>query len=155
MPLQVAVPAAGPYTLTAETLANLAGTRAELVDNLTGTRTVLTTGTAYAFTTATTTAPGRFWLNFAPAAGALASAAQALDAQVLAYPNPTTGRLTVLRPAGAVASAVLLNALGQTVQTLALPTAQTTVDLTGLATGVYTLRLTLAGQPVSKRVVVE
>ncbi len=156
VPLQVQVPAAGRYVLTTAALANLAGTRAELVDNLTGARTALSAGTAYAFATTTTTAPGRFWLNLMPAAAPLAAAsAAALGAQVLAYPTPTTGRLTVLRPAGAAAQAVLLNSLGQTVQTLALPTAETALDLRGLASGVYTLRLTLDGQPVSKRIVIE
>ncbi len=155
IPLALAVPAAGSYTLTAANLANFtAADRAELVDNLTGTRTLLTTGTAYAFTTATTTAPGRFFLNLT-AAGALATATAALQAQVLAYPNPAHGTLTVLRPAGPAATGVLYNALGQTVQTLALPTAETTLDLRGLASGVYTLRLTIDGQPVAKRLVIE
>ena len=156
IPLQVNVPAAGRYTLTAATVANLpAGTRAELVDNLTNARTALVPGTAYAFGMTTTTAPGRFWLNLTPAGAPLAATAAARAAQVLTYPNPTTGRLTVLRPAGAAAPAVLLNALGQTVRTLQLPTAETALDLRGLATGVYTLRLTLDGQPVNKRVVLE
>ena len=61
----------------------------------------------------------------------------------------------MVRPVGSAATAVLLNALGQTVRTLQLPTAETALDLRGLATGVYTLRLTLDGQPVSKRVVLE
>ena len=155
IPLFVGVPAAGRYTLSAATLANLAGTRAELVDNLTNTRTLLTQGAAYAFTTTTTTAPGRFWLNLSPAAAPLATSAAALAAQVLAYPNPSHGRFTILRPAGIVAAAELLNSLGQRVRTLNLPTAETTVDLSGLATGVYTLRLTLDGLPVTKRLVIE
>ncbi|GAA4365249.1 hypothetical protein GCM10023185_35400 [Hymenobacter saemangeumensis] len=156
VPLQVSVPAAGRYTFTAAALANLpAGTRAELVDNLTGTRTVLTEGVGYGFTMAGSTAPGRFWLNLTPAAAPLGTAA-ALEAQVLTYPNPSQGLLTVLRPAATkVTTAVLLNSLGQQVRHLALPTAETVVDLRGLAAGVYTLRLTLDGQPVSKRVVVE
>jgi len=156
VPLFVGVPAAGAYTFAVADLAHFApGTRLELVDNLTGTRTALTAGAAYAFTTATTTAPGRFYLNLAPA-GALATGAAALAAQVQVYPNPARGSFVLTRPAGTgAASAVLLNALGQVVRTLALPTAETRVDLAGLATGVYTLRLTLGGQPVAKRLVVE
>ena len=87
--------------------------------------------------------------------GPLATLTNALAHQIILYPNPTTGRLTVRRPAGAAAAAVLLNALGQVVQTLALPTAETPVDLSGLASGVYTLRLAVGGQPVVKRLVVE
>ncbi|MDO7875871.1 T9SS type A sorting domain-containing protein, partial [Hymenobacter sp. ASUV-10] len=155
IPLFVGVPAAGNYTLTAASFANLTGTRVELVDNLTNTRTALTAGTSYAFTMTGYTAPGRFWLNLTPAAAPLATAAQSLEAQVLAYPNPAHGQLTVLRPAAKAASATLLNSLGQTIRTLALPTAETTVDLRGLAAGVYTLRLMLDGQPVAKRVVID
>ncbi|WP_345236258.1 T9SS type A sorting domain-containing protein [Hymenobacter saemangeumensis] len=156
IPLLVEVPAAGRYTLSASELANLpAGTRAELVDNLTSTRTALTSGTSYLFTLAGTTAPGRFWVSLTPAAAPLATSL-ALAAQVIAYPNPAHGQLTVLRPQGSVATAaVLLNSLGQTVRLLALPTAETRVDLSGLAAGVYTLRMTIDGQPVAKRVVLE
>ncbi|MDO7876800.1 T9SS type A sorting domain-containing protein [Hymenobacter sp. ASUV-10] len=155
IPLFVGVPALGQYTLTAASLTNLpAGTRAELVDNLTGTRTLLTAGTNYAFTMSSFTAPGRFWLNLTPAAAPLATAA-ALDAQVLVYPNPAHGQLTVLRPAAKMATAELLSSLGQRVRSLPLPTAETTMNLHGLAAGVYTLRLTLDGQPVTKRVVIE
>jgi len=154
IPLFVGVPAVGSYTLTAAALANLASTRAELVDNLTGTRTLLTPGTRYAFTMTAYTAPGRFWLNLTPTAAPLATAV-ALEAQVLAYPNPAHQQLMVLRPVGRVATAELLNSLGQRVRTLALPTAETTVDLRGLAAGVYTLRLRIDGQPVARRIVVE
>ncbi|MDO7874420.1 cadherin domain-containing protein [Hymenobacter sp. ASUV-10] len=71
------------------------------------------------------------------------------------YPNPAHGQLTVRRPAATVATATLLNSLGQTVRALALPTAETTMNLQGLAAGVYTLRLTLDGQLVTKRVVID
>ncbi|MDO7875293.1 T9SS type A sorting domain-containing protein [Hymenobacter sp. ASUV-10] len=155
IPLFVGVPAAGSYTLTAASFANLTGARVELVDNLTNTRTALTAGTSYAFTMTGYTAPGRFWLNLTPVAAPLATSAASLEAQVLAYPNPAHGQLTVLRPAAKAASATLLNSLGQSIRTLALPTAETTVDLRGLAAGVYTLRLTLDGQPVAKRVVID
>ena len=96
----------------------------------------------------------RFSLNLTPA-GALASSPAALAAQVRAYPNPTTSRLTLVRPAGAATSAELVNALGQVVRRVALPTPETMLDLRELATGVYLLRLTLDGQPVTKRLVIE
>ncbi len=154
LPLNVSVPVAGSYSFTAATLANLAGTRAELVDNLLGTRTLLVAGTAYSFTATSTNQAGRFWLNLAPAT-VLATASATLAAQVLVYPNPAHGSITVRRPATSQsASATLLNSLGQTVRTLVLPTAETTLDLSGLAPGVYSLRLGLNGQSVVKRVVV-
>ncbi|MDO7874379.1 choice-of-anchor J domain-containing protein [Hymenobacter sp. ASUV-10] len=154
IPLFVGVPALGRYTLTAAHLANLVGVRVELVDQFTGTRTLLTAGASYTFTLSSYTAPGRFWLNLKPATAPLATAAP-LDAQVLAYPSPAHDHLTVLRPAGQVAAAELLNSLGQCVRHLALPAAETTVELHGLAAGVYALRFTLNGQPVTKRIVIE
>ena len=157
VPLTVDVPAAGAYAFTAPALNNLpATTQVVLVDNLSGTRQDLRTlpAAGYAFTAAGTHLAGRFSLNLTPA-GALASSPAARAAQVLAYPNPTTGRLTLVRPAGAAASAELGNALGQVVRRFALPTTETSLDLRELATGVYLLRLTLDGQPVSKRLVIE
>ena len=74
---------------------------------------------------------------------------------MLAYPNPTHGTLTVLRPAGTAATGILYNGLGQVVRSVALPTAETVLDLRGLAPGVYSLRLTIDGQPLTKRLVVE
>jgi hypothetical protein len=59
----------------------------------------------------------------------------------------------VLCPAGDAASAVLYNGLGQVLRTVALPTAETTLDLTGLPAGVYVLRLSVAGQLLTRRVV--
>jgi len=163
IPLTVGVPAPGAYTLTAAALANLpAGTGAELMDTQTGTRTLLTTGARYAFTTATTTAPGRFWLHLTPAAAPLATATGALAAQTLVYPNPAHSSFTLTLPsvAGATqATATLLNALGQVVntRTLALATggATTTYATAGLAAGVYALRLQAGKETVTLRVVVE
>ena len=157
VPLTVDVPATGSYALAAPTLNNLpVSTRVELVDNLTGTRQDLRLlpAAGYAFTAAATHLSGRFSLELTPA-GALATAAAALAAQVLAFPNPAHDRLTLVRPAGAATSAELVNALGQVVRRFALPTAETSLDVRELATGVYLLRLRLDGQPVNKRLVIE
>ncbi|AMR27554.1 hypothetical protein A0257_10900 [Hymenobacter psoromatis] len=86
----------------------------------------------------------------------LAATPSAAAAQVQAYPSPTHGLLSIVRPAGTPATtATLLNTLGQVVRTLPLPTPETTVELGGLAPGIYTLRLTLGGQPVARRIVLE
>lgn len=133
IPLQVGVPAAGRYTFTAAALHNLApGTTLGLVDAVANTRTVLTAGASYAFTTTAPTLPGRFFLS-------LAHGTATLQVPVGLRPGP----------------AVLLNALGQTVRQLPLTSASTTVDLCGLAAGVYTLRLTAGGYTLAKRLVVE
>ncbi|MBF9222029.1 pectinesterase family protein [Hymenobacter ruricola] len=163
VPLFVGVPAAGTYTLTVPTLDNFGSMTATLHDALTGTRTALSTGSRYAFTLASTTAAGRFTLEFGPAAAPLATAAQVLAAQVQLFPNPASGafrlQLPVLSSKVAV-PATLVNALGQTVRsrTLSAPAGQALdaeFDVRGLAAGVYTLRLSLNGTPVVRKVVVQ
>ncbi len=86
---------------------------------------------------------------------------EALAATVGLYPNPAQRRFTLSVPAGRLhaATATLVNALGQTVQTrqLALPAAGGTADfdVSRLAAGVYSLQLKTADVLVVKRVVVE
>ncbi|MBF9222030.1 fibronectin type III domain-containing protein [Hymenobacter ruricola] len=162
VPLHVAAPQAGSYSLTASSVANFTGT-VTLIDGLTGTRTALSTGSRYAFALASPTAAGRFTLEVGPAAAPLATAAQVLAAQVQLFPNPASGafrlQLPVLSSKVAV-PATLVNALGQTVRsrTLSAPAGQALdaeFDVRGLAAGVYTLRLSLDGTPVVRKVVVQ
>ncbi|WP_210519232.1 fibronectin type III domain-containing protein [Hymenobacter terricola] len=86
---------------------------------------------------------------------------EALAATVGLYPNPAHRSFTLSVPAGSLhaASASLINALGQVVQTrqLNLPAAGGTADfdVTNLATGVYSLQLKTGETLVVKRVVVE
>ncbi len=153
LPLVVGAPAAGRYELAVDQLLNIApGTALYLRDALLGTLTPLTPATRYAFTLAGTAAPGRFSIEFRPA-GALASAAQVLEAQVQVFPNPAAAgaSVSVAAPAGAVVS--VFNALGQLVRPaatagLALPTA-------GLAAGLYVLRVSTGTGDVSRKLVVE
>ncbi len=164
--LTVGVPAAGTYTLTAASLANLpAGLTPTLRDAATGQLTPLTAGTSYRFsvtaTEATALLRNRFTLLFSPAT-ALAATASLTASAVSVYPNPAQGRFTVRVPAVAAANTVqaeLLNALGQVVrrQSAALPAAGATlaVETTGLAAGVYTLRLTAGASTLAKRVVLQ
>ncbi|GAB3586773.1 alpha/beta hydrolase fold domain-containing protein [Hymenobacter daeguensis] len=163
VPLALAVPAAGSYTLQAAELRSFVpGTAIYLTDALTGSRTLLTAGTRYAFSMAGRTAPGRFALELQPAR-VTATAAQALAAQLQVYPNPAAERLQVALPAGAATGAVpawLTNALGQTVQHQVLHVAagqglRAEIDVRGLAPGVYQLHLTVAGTALVRRVVVE
>jgi hypothetical protein len=164
VPLLVAVPQPGSYALAAEQMANFAvGTTVYLHDAQRGTRQALMAGSTYSFTLAGTTAPGRFRLEFAPAQ-LTATAAEARAALLSVYPNPATGRFTVQLPAGESPSAAvdltLVNSLGQTVRTLTGRTAasgfRAEVDASGLAAGVYSLRVGVAGQPpLVKRVVLQ
>jgi rhamnogalacturonan endolyase len=160
--LSVGVPTAGSYTLSAAALRNLpAGLVPYLHDSQTGQTIALTTGTRYAFSVtpaeAATTIVGRFMLQFSPLA---APATPPGIAEVVVHPNPAHAHFTVQVPPVASASSVqaeLLNTLGQAVrrQAAALPTtgATLTVETTGLAPGVYVLRLQAGTNTLTKRVV--
>jgi hypothetical protein len=166
LPLTVSVPAAGTYALSAAALSNLpTGLDAYLADDLTGQTLKLSAGTSYSFsaTAAQAAAPiaGRFRLYFRP--NAPLATAPSLSAEVVGvYPNPAHERFTVTLPGLAQATTVqaeLLNALGQVVrrQSAALPTSGTqfTLEASGLATGVYTLRLQAGTSTLAKRIVIQ
>ena len=158
VPLALVLPVAGRITFTASLAQLPPGLTAYLLDAHTGTRQNLATTPAYTCTLATAgEVRGRFALAFGPASTALATAAPALQALVQLWPNPTTARAGATLTAPAGATATLCNALGQTVRptwtvgpgaTLLLPT-------TGLATGLYVLRVRTATGEVSRRLVVE
>ena len=163
LPLRLTVPAAGTYTFRVQALPALpTGTQVYLRDTQTGTQTALGVGSTYAATLAAAGSTGRFVLVFRPAGTALAANAGLQAAQVSLYPNPAHGQFTVVLPPVAGQSsmqATLLNALGQAVQTrtIALNAAGATADYrtTGLAPGVYMLRLEAGGPAIVRRVVVE
>jgi hypothetical protein len=84
--------------------------------------------------------------------------AQAETDALVVYPNPSnTGQLTLrLGALTGAGQATLLNALGQVVATKNLTgTAEQTMSTRGLATGLYTLRVTIAGQVLTRKVVLE
>ena len=84
--------------------------------------------------------------------------AQADTDALLVYPNPSsTGQLTLrLSGSAGAGQATLLNALGQVVATKNLSgTTEQTLGTRGLATGLYTLRVTVAGQVLTRKVVLE
>jgi len=87
-----------------------------------------------------------------------ATRAQAETNALTVYPNPSnTGQLT-LRLAGPAGPgrATLLNALGQVVLARALAgVAEQTLPTRGLAAGLYTLRVALAGQVLTRKVILE
>ncbi len=163
VPLRVAVPQAGSYSLNAGDLANLAGTTVTLLDAQTNTRTVLAPGTTYAFTLTNTTAAGRFSVEFRPTGALATTPAQALAAQTQLFPNPASGSFRVQLPVLSSKSSVqatLLNVLGQTVLRRSLSAAagqaiDAEFNVRALPAGVYTLRLDVNGLPVTRKVVVE
>ena len=150
------MPAAGSYTLTAPAVANLpAGLAAYLVDHATGSRRRLAPGTAYAFAAAAAgNLTGRFALAFGPAAGPLGNVPGLNEARLTLAPNPARTAATLTQPAAAQARAVTVaDALGRVVRRAALPAQTTTLtlDVTGLAAGVYSVSC----QAATARLVVE
>ena len=96
--------------------------------------------------------------NFTILGTVTSTKAQADTDALLVYPNPSnTGQLTLrLSTVSTAGQATLLNALGQVVATKHLsPTTEQTLSTHGLATGVYTLRVTVAGQVLTRKVVLE
>ncbi|MDO7874667.1 T9SS type A sorting domain-containing protein [Hymenobacter sp. ASUV-10] len=158
VPLHVATPRPGPYTLRAEALLNLTATPVFLLDARTGQRIDLRQQPEYAFsTTATEPATGRFTLQLG-AAAPTATAAELLSAAISLYPNPAHASVTVSGLPPTAGSLTLIDALGRTALRREL-TAATAGSLilptTGQAPGVYTLRLATAAAVVTKRVAIE
>ncbi|MBD2721612.1 T9SS type A sorting domain-containing protein [Hymenobacter armeniacus] len=162
IPLGVRVSQDGAHELTLTALADApAGTQVWLEDRVLNRRQNLAASPTYAFTMLATYTGQRFYLNFV-AASPLAVTTGKLEARTALYPNPTTGRTTLelagLREQGPVQVEVV-NVLGQTVRQLSTRPKQgflsETIDLNGLATGVYTVRIHAQEGTVVKRLVKE
>ncbi|MDO7877760.1 S8/S53 family peptidase [Hymenobacter sp. ASUV-10] len=161
VPLAVTVPQSGAYALRVEQLSNFAaGTTVWFRDALTGSQQQLVAEASYSFTLPTTTAPGRFSLEFRPGT-ATATAAAVMATNLSVYPNPAHRSFTVSLPLDAPQSAelVLIDALGRPVrrQSLLLPAAgaSASVDVRGLPVGVYILKLQTGHQALTQRLVIE
>ncbi|WBO86526.1 DUF4394 domain-containing protein [Hymenobacter yonginensis] len=161
VPLRVQA-AAGSYTLRATELLRLpAGTYAYLRDAQTGALTDLTSQAEYSFSLNTgAAATGRFSLLLTQQR-VLANAPASLSQQVAVFPNPARGTVSVSLPASLAREATavqLVNSLGQAVRSLTLPAGSTDarqVSLSGVAAGVYTLRLQTTQGTINKRLIVE
>jgi hypothetical protein len=84
---------------------------------------------------------------------------QAETGALVVFPNPSnTGQLTLrLASAHAAGQATLFNALGQEVLRKAMPAGilEQTLRTSGLATGLYTLRVTVGDEVLTRKVVLE
>ena len=90
---------------------------------------------------------------------ALATAPAALLAGLSLWPNPAHNRATVQLPAvpgSTTATLTLLNALGRAIRTQTATTnSKAELDLSGLAPGLYAVRMQAGGSNVTRRLVVE
>ena len=129
-----------------------------LRDALTGTVVRLDQQPSYTFTVAAgAAATGRFSLLFGPQQ--VLSTTSALSQQVALFPNPAHGEVQLSLPVSLQSetlNAEVLNALGQTVLTRKLSAgALRTLPLTGLTTGVYTVRIATSQGTISKRLILQ
>ncbi len=162
-PLLLTAPTAGPYTLRLPATATVpAGLTLWLRDAVAGTQSPLVAGPGLALALPAGVSFGRFTLVLRPAT-VTAAAAPLTAATVGLYPNPAPGRFTVQLPpvAGAATATLgLFNALGQRIETRALPlTAGGASTEFGavqqLPSGVYVLRIQAGAASITRRVVVE
>ena len=99
-----------------------------------------------------------FWASLTDAT-ALATTPLWAGGAVVVFPNPTHGRATVQFPlilGASTANLTLLDALGRTLRTQTVATnAKAELDLTGLAPGLYAVRVQAGGSTATQRLVVE
>ena len=158
VPLSLAVPAPGTYSLQAAQLLNLTGQYVYLRDAQLGTLTDLRQQPSYSFTLSAANADARFELVFSPQQP-LAAVPAALAQQVLLYPNPAHAAVTIELPAALSRQpvmAALVDALGRVVRQQVLPAGLAThaLPLADLAAGVYALRLSTEAGTVVKKLIV-
>ncbi|MFD2718219.1 T9SS type A sorting domain-containing protein [Hymenobacter monticola] len=162
IPLGVRVSQDGAHELTLTGLTDApAGTQVWLEDRVLNRRQNLAASPTYAFSMLASYTGQRFYLNFVAGTVTAVTTGQ-LAARTALYPNPTTARATLelagLREQGPVKVEVV-NVLGQTVRQLSTRPKQgflsETIDLNGLATGVYTVRIHAQEGTVVKRLVKE
>jgi hypothetical protein len=161
VPILATVPQAGTYLLSAPELNNLpAGTYAFLRDAQAGTLTNLAGQSAISLSLTAGDNAGRFTLVLSGATP-LATAPTQLVQAVSVFPNPATGSVSVSLPASLASQPIatsLINTLGQTVRRTVLPAGSATgarsLSLSGVAPGVYSLRLETADGVIAKRLVI-
>lgn len=166
VPLGVEVAITGAYKLSLAAAANLpADTRVLLRDLATGTSQDIRVNPTYAFSMDASFRGARFELVFSPASSPLGVTAALNGVGVQVYPNPVaTGTelriaLTGLPTTVSAVRATLLDNLGREVSHAALTAragiTEGGISTSGLAHGVYSLRLQAGTATVVRRVVVE
>lgn len=80
-----------------------------------------------------------------------------VNSQFSAYPNPTTGIITIAlkNSTGSIDTVIVTDVLGKTVMTNSVHSANTTVDLSSLTKGLYFVKIQAEGQVKTLKVVKE
>src|SRR5690606_29845374 len=78
-----------------------------------------------------------------------------LDHELTLYPNPAAGQVQLHLNTPKALTLTLTSVLGKTCQTRILTGTDHTIDLTGLAPGIYFLNLTDGEQAASRKLLVE
>lgn len=161
VPILASVAQAGTYLLSAPELNNLpAGTKAYLRDAQAGSLTDLGSKSPISLSLTAGDNAGRFTLVLSGATPLATAPAQLVQA-VSVFPNPATGSVSVSLPAKLASQPIatsLINSMGQTVRRTVLPAGSAAGDrslsLSGVAPGVYSLRLETADGVIAKRLVI-
>ena len=130
-----------------------------------GSNSVYVTGALHApasFGPVVISGPSTIWQAYVASlndATGLATAASGASGALSIFPNPTHGRATIQLPpipGTFTATLILLDALGRTLRTQTVATnAKAELDLTGLAPGLYAVRVQAGGSTATQRLVVE
>ncbi len=147
VPVLVATPVAGTYTISADKFLELpTGTAVILEDAVNGRTQDLTQNGTYTFQSGASYAGQRFTIRFSTA-GRVTGLSADLTANALnLYPNPATSSVRISAPANTTVR--VFDAVGREVKTLRIDAAgtETTIALTGLKAGLYTVRAGAASQ---------
>jgi hypothetical protein len=140
-PLSVHIGANGNHTLTFEGV-DLTNATVVLEDLTTGNMYSVTEGYVHSFTAQVGDSPNRFVLHFN--AAAVSGIQTSANNQVSLFPNPTTGRATVMLAANSgFSKLVVLDLAGKVVYTDAINSNESnkTFNISEFASGVYTVKL--------------
>ncbi|HXP48510.1 MAG TPA: T9SS type A sorting domain-containing protein, partial [Bacteroidia bacterium] len=149
VPIKALVGTSGNYTIKLDSSSVIPqGSCLELLDKVTGIKTNIDNFSSYSFSISDTTKAARFILHIAPC-GTITGGSQLTDQiQLNAFPNPTTGLVTVnYRVNNSNSDNVIMQVIdlgtGQVVMEKSVPdnSNQMQIDLTGFASGVYALNM--------------